>query len=147
MKPFAITLLLICALALSAFAQTGTISAAIEPALASHSPQFGVSFAGALNVDRDDAVSLRYGSGGTWLGGITRSLVEFDPWCCTLVADIQAGASGGRRMILYGVGVATDLGSGFSVTYGLHINKLGGTRLFPTFYVSVAKQFSLGWKK
>lgn len=126
-----------------AIAQSGSVSTAIEPALVPRATPVAVSVAGALNLTRSDSVSLRYVSGSTVLAGFGRSLVEFLP-CCTLVGDIQAGASFGRRMlgaVVYGTGVATDLGDGYFVTYGLHVNKLAGGKMYPSVYVSLQKSF------
>lgn len=144
MKYFAAAALFIL-VASSAYGQVaGSVSTAVEPALVPRSQQVGVSVAGSLNVSPSNSVSLRYGAGNTVLAGVGRSLIEFLPGL-TLVGDIQAGGSRSagrvRGVVLYGAGVATDLGNGYSVTYGLHINKPAGTKMYPSVYVSLGKSF------
>jgi hypothetical protein len=129
-----------------------TISTAVEPALNAPA-RFGVSgavsvpiFHGTVWQDDDrNSLSVRYGTGRTMLGGLSRNFVEFYPGI-SLVGDVQAGvtqvAAHNRGVVLYGAGVATDLGRGVSATYGLHINKIAGAPMYPSVYVSLG--FSSG---
>ena len=144
MKYFVAAALFILA-ASSAYGQVaGSVSTAVEPALVPRSQQVGVSVAGSLNDSPSNSVSLRYGAGNTVLAGVGRSLVEFLPGF-RLVGDIQAGRSRSaghvHGLMLYGAGVATDLGNGYSITYGLHIDKPAGTKMYPSVYVSLGKSF------
>ena len=144
MKYF-VTAALFILVASSAYGQVaGSVSTAVEPALVPRSQQVGVSVAGSLNVSTSNSVSLRYGAGNTVLAGVGRSLVEFLPGF-RLVGDIQAGGSRSaghvHGLTLYGAGVATDLGNGYSVTYGLHIDKPAGTKMYPSVYVSLGRSF------
>ena len=147
MKKLSCIIGLLAMAALSAFAQV-TVSTAVEPAFNAPA-RFGVSAAISAPLpptwldgwEKDkNFVSFRYGSGRTILGGISRNFVEFLPGL-TLTGDIQAGETGRRGLILYGAAVATDLGDGFSVTYGLHVNKIAGSRMYPSGYVSLAYTF------
>jgi hypothetical protein len=145
MRIKAIVLPLLAAfLACSAYGQI-TFSSAVEPAL--NAPAcFGISVAVAGNVTENNVLSARFGSGPTLMPGFTRQLVEFLPGI-TLYGDIQAGityrqVAGQKdltRIAMYGAGVATDLGNGFSVSYGLHVNNIGHVPMYPSVYVS------LGW--
>jgi hypothetical protein len=139
--------------ALSALCASGqlTISTAVEPALNAPA-RFGVSAAASVpmfhgTVWQDDdrnSLSVRYGSGRTILGGVSRNFVEFLPGL-SLVGDVQAGTTGRSGVILYGAAVATDLGRGYSVTYGAHINKIAGRPMYPSAYVSIGYTFG-GWR-
>jgi hypothetical protein len=136
-------------LCMAAFGQTGSVSAAIEPALKSPA-QFGVSFTGALNISRDNYLTALYGYSDVskpahaGLLGVGRNLVEFMPGF-TLAGNVQVGAvfSGGtvRRALVFGTGVVTDLGNGYTVTYGLHVNKVRDSKLYPSAYVSLGYSF------
>jgi hypothetical protein len=147
MKKLSCVIGLLAMAALSAVAQV-SVSTAIEPALNAPA-RFGVSAAISAPLPptwvdgwstAKNFVSVRYGTGRTILGGLSRNFVEFLPGL-TLVGDVQAGVAGRREMVLYGAGVATDLGDGFSVTYGLHVNKISGSRMYPSGYVSLAYTF------
>ena len=127
-----------------AFGQIG-FSTAIEPALNAPA-RFGVSVAVAGNVTENNVLSARFGSGPTLMPGYTRKFIEFMPGA-TLYGDIQAGmtyrqVTGQKdltRIAMYGAGVAGDLGHGWSVSYGLHINKIAHVPMYPSVYLS------LGW--
>jgi hypothetical protein len=118
-------------------------STAIEPALNAPA-RFGVSVAVASNVTENNALSTRFGSGPTLMPGYTRKFIEFLPGIA-LYGDIQAamtyrqvaGQKDLTRIAMYGAGVATGLGNGFSVSYGLHINKIAHVPMYPSVYVSV----------
>ncbi|MGD0869076.1 MAG: hypothetical protein ABSB88_05965 [Bryobacteraceae bacterium] len=147
---FVITVALVLA-ALCGFAQV-TVSTAVEPALNAPA-RFGVSAAVSATLpptwldgwdEGRNSVSIRYGSGRTILGGVARNFVDFLPGL-SLVGDVQAGTTGGRGVILYGAAVATDLGRGYSVTYGAHINKIAGRPMYPSAYVSIGYTFG-GWR-
>lgn len=120
-------------------------STAIEPALNAPS-RFGVSVAVAGNVTENNVLSARFGSGPTLMPGYTRKFIEFMPGT-TLYGDIQAGITYSQvtgqkdltRFAMYGAGVATDLGRGWSVSYGLHVNMIAHVPMYPSVYVS------LGW--
>ena len=134
--------LLAALLACSAFGQVA-FSSAIEPALNAPA-RFGVSVAVAGNITENNVLSARFGSGPTLMPGYTRKFVEFLPGIA-LYGDIQAGmtyrqVAGQKdltRIAMYGAGVATDLGNGFSVSYGLHINKIAHVPMYPSVYVSI----------
>lgn len=119
-----------------------TVSTAVEPALNAPA-RFGVSAAASVPIPYFN-LSMRYGSGNTLMPGLSRNFVEFWPGA-ELVGDIQGGVmrdrGNARGVILYGAGVATDLGEGFGVTYGLHINKIAGRPIFPSAYVSLGYTF------
>lgn len=120
-------------------------STAIEPALNAPA-RFGVSVAVAGDVTEKNMLSARFGSGPTLMPGYTRRFIEFMPGA-TLYGDIQAGITYRQvtdrkdltRIAMYGAGVATDLGRGWSVSYGLHVNKIAHVPMYPSVYVS------LGW--
>ena len=145
----AVICLLLCK---AAFAQSGTVSTTFEPTVIpidSHF-SFSVAAAGSFNLTRNNWVSAQFGysespaATRTGLLGVGRNLVEFLPGL-TLVGTVQAGRSfsreGDRFLVVYGTGVATDLGDGYSVTYGVHINKQEGTRLYPSLFVSLSKSW------
>ena len=134
------------------FAQSGSISTAFEPAVAPIQNHFayGVAVAASLNLTPNNWASAQYGYSEsitpthTALLGIGRNLVEFLPGA-TLIATIQAGRTfshaGDRSLLVYGTGVATDLGGGYTITYGVHINKQQGARLYPSVFVALSKSF------
>ena len=135
-------------LSIAAMAQDFILSTSIEPALNAPA-RFGVYVAGAVNVTENNAFSLRVGTGRTLTPGYARCLLEFYPGV-TLIGDVQAGVTRdrgeARGMVLYGVAVATDLsrgntGYGFSVTYGLHVNKIADRPMYPSGYVSLGYTF------
>jgi hypothetical protein len=142
-------LLLLAFFTCAAFAQSGSLSTAIEPALKSPA-QFGVSITGARNVTRDTSVTALYGFSDSVarsravLLGVSRNIVDFLPGLM-LVGDLRAGMvysqHRGFAALVYGVGVAADLRNGYSVTYGIHVNKVRDAKLYPSLYVSVAKTF------
>ena len=135
-----------------AFAQSGSISTAFEPAVVPIQGHFslGAAVAGSLNLTPNNWASVQYGYSEsitpthTALLGVGRNLVEFRPGAI-LIGTIQAGRAfsrtGDRCLLVYGTGVATALGNGYTVTYGVHINKAQGTRLYPSVFVSLSKSF------
>jgi len=138
----AVITVLLALLAVSAFGQV-SVSTAIEPALNAPA-RFGVSAAVSANFTANNAASFRVGSGHTFLAGLSRSLVYLSNLAgaeCSLVGDVQGGVTSQRRIILYGAAVATDVGQGISISYGLHVNKIEGRPLYPSAYVSVGYSF------
>ncbi len=135
-----------------AFAQSGSFSTAFEPAVVpiQNHFSFGVAAAGSLNLTPNNWASVQYGYSDsvtpthTALLGVGRNLVEFLPGA-TLVGTLQVGRTfsraGDRSLLVYGSGVATDLGDGYTVTYGVHINKEQGARLYPSVFISLSKSF------
>jgi hypothetical protein len=109
-----------------------------------------VAVAGSLNLTPNNWASVQYGYSDsvtptrTALLGVGRNLVEFLPGA-TLIGTLQAGRTfsraGGRSLLVYGGGVATDVGDGYTVTYGVHINKEQGARLYPSVFISLGKSF------
>jgi hypothetical protein len=149
MKKLLLIAVCLCGLA---FAQGGSISTAFEPAVVpiqSHF-SFGVAIAGALNLTPNNWASAQYGYSEsitpthTALLGVGRNLVEFLPGA-TLIGTLQAGRTfirlGDRSLLVYGTGAATSLGDGYTVTYGVHINKQQSARLYPSVFVSLSKSF------
>jgi hypothetical protein len=145
-------LLITACLCSPAFAQSGSGSTAFEPAVVpiqSHF-SFGVTVAGSLNLRSNNWVSAQFGYADsiaptrTPLLGVGRNLIEFLPGA-TLIGTIQAGRAisraGDRSLLVYGVGVATDLGDGYAVTYGVHINSQAGLQLYPSVFVSLSKSW------
>ena len=149
MKKLFLIAVCLCSLA---FAQSGSISTAFEPAVVpiQNHFSFGVAVSGSLNLTPNNWASAQYGYSEsiipmhTALLGVGRSLVEFLPGA-TLIGTLQAGRtfgrSGDRRLLVYGTGVTTDLGDGYTVTYGVHINKPQGARLYPSVFVALSKSF------
>jgi hypothetical protein len=120
-----------------------TASTAVEPSLNAPA-RFGVSAAIGVNVTEGNTVSFRYGSGRTMLGGVGRPLADLGrAWGaeCRLVGDVQAGIASRRGVVVYGAAVATDVGQGASITYGIHINWIAGRPLYPSAYVSLGYSF------
>ena len=149
MKKLLLIAVCLCSFAL---AQSGSISTAFEPAVVpiQNHFSFGVAVAGSLNLTPNNWASAQYGYSEsitpthTALLGVGRSLVEFLPGA-TLIGTFQAGKTfglaGDRRLLVYGSAVTTDLGDGYTVTYGVHINKQQGARLYPSVFVSLSKSF------
>jgi hypothetical protein len=132
--------------------KTAPSSTAFEPAVVpiQNHFSFGVAVAGSLNITPNNWVSAQYGYSEsitpthTALLGFGRNLVEFLP-DATLIGTLQVGRTfsraGDRCLLVYGSGVTTDLGNGYMVTYGVHINKPQGARLYPSVFVSLSKSF------
>jgi hypothetical protein len=112
--------------------------------------RFGISAAVAGNITPNNALSVRFGSGSTLLGGYARTLVCFAGcgfWGegASLYLDAQAGMTYRlaadqkelTRIVMYGAGVRTYLGGGFSASYGLHVNKIAHVPMYPSVYVSI----------
>ena len=149
MKKLLLIAVCLCSFAL---AQSGSISTAFEPAVVpiQNHFSFGVAVAGSLNLTPNNWASVQYGYSEsiipthTALVGAGRNLVEFLPGA-TLIGTIQAGRTfsraGDHSLLVYGTGVATSLGDGYTVTYGVHINKQQGARLYPSVFVSLGKSF------
>ena len=135
-----------------AFGQSGSISTAFEPAVVPLQNHFSfcVAVAGALNLTPDNWASAQYGYSDsiiptqTALLGVGRNLVEFLPGAA-LIGTLQAGGTfsraGDRYLLVYGSGVATALGDGYTVTYGVHLNKQQGARFYPSVFISLSKSF------
>jgi len=134
------------------FAQNGSVSTTLEPVVVpiqSHF-SFGVAVAGALNLTPANWVSVQYGYSEsitpthTALLGIGRNLIEFLPGA-TLIGTLQGGRAfsraGDRSLLVYGAGVSTALGDGYTVAYGVHVNKEQGARLYPSVFVSLSRSF------
>ena len=81
-------LLLIVFSCISVFAQY-TVSTAAEP-IFSKPFVFGASAACGVNVTENNAVTVRYGTNRTLLGGLYRDFIEFFP-DAILMGDLQAG--------------------------------------------------------
>lgn len=145
-------LMIVVCLSGFAFAQTGSVSTAFELSVTpiQNHFSFGVAAAASVNLTTNNWASVQYGYSEsitpthTALLGVGRNLVEFLPGA-TLIGTIQAGRAfsrtGDHTLLVYGTGVATGLGNGYTVTYGVHITKEQGARLDPSVFVSLGKSF------
>jgi hypothetical protein len=128
-------------LASGAFGQTGTISAAIEPAL--NTGHFGGSAAVALDLSSESSVSLRAGTGKTVLAGFNSEIVRLTAGDLQfrIHGDLQAGMIGGRAGISTGLYVPVWSIGKYAVSIGAHLVKAGGVSVYPTVYASVARSW------